>query len=61
MKTLPRRQAGELWGKHWNEMSQEWFKLEVLQDYSAEDAGPSLDAWLEGDKSPQHQANEAGK
>jgi hypothetical protein len=31
-------------------MSHEWFKLEVLQDYTGEDDGPSLRAWLSGDK-----------
>ncbi len=31
-------------------MRNEWFKVEVLQDYYGEDAGPSLDYWLKGDK-----------
>ena len=31
-------------------MRSEWFKVEVLQDYSGEDAGPSLNSWLKGDK-----------
>lgn len=31
-------------------MSREWFKLEVLQDYTTEDDGPALKAWLKGDK-----------
>lgn len=31
-------------------MHREWFKLEVLQDYSGEDAGESLGAWLKGDR-----------
>jgi hypothetical protein len=31
-------------------MNQEWFKIEVLQDYTGEDDGPSLRAWLNGDK-----------
>jgi len=31
-------------------MRDEWFKIEVLQDYYAEDAGPSLDSWLNGNK-----------
>lgn len=31
-------------------MGAEWFKVEVLQDYSGEDSGPSLASWLEGDK-----------
>lgn len=50
MKTLPREQANVLWGKWWGEMRDEWFKVEVLQDYSGEDAGPSLEAWIKGDK-----------
>jgi hypothetical protein len=40
----------ELWDKFWEEMSEEWFKLEVLQDYTGEDDGPSLRAWLGGDR-----------
>jgi hypothetical protein len=50
MKTLKRGQADEMWDKFWNEMSEEWLKVEVLQDYTAEDDGPSLQAWLRGDK-----------
>jgi len=50
MKTLPRAEADAVWDKYWNEMHSEWFKLEVLQDYSPEDEGPSLKKWLEGDK-----------
>lgn len=50
MKTLPRKEASILWNQWWNEMKEEWFKIEVLQDYSGEDSGPSLDAWLSGDK-----------
>jgi hypothetical protein len=50
MKSLPREQINELWDKYWNEIKFEWFKLEVLQDYSAEDDDPSLQAWLKGDK-----------
>jgi len=50
MKTLPANQQDELWDKYWREMGQEWFKVEVLQDYKGEDNGPSLLAWLSGDK-----------
>jgi len=39
-----------LWDRFWDEMSREWFKLEVRQDYSAEDNSPSLRAWLKGDQ-----------
>lgn len=31
-------------------MNQAWFKVEVLQDYTGEDKGESLDAWKTGDK-----------
>ena len=50
MKTLPADQQDELWDKYWREMGQEWFKVEVLQDYKGEDNGSSLLAWLSGDK-----------
>jgi len=50
MLTLPADQQDELWDKFWREMSQEWFKIEVLQDYTGEDDGPSLRAWKKGDK-----------
>jgi hypothetical protein len=50
MKLLPGSQLDELWDRYWAEMSKEWFKLEVLQDYTAEDDSPSLRAWLDGDK-----------
>ncbi len=50
MKTLPRLEAGIVWGELWNDLKNEWFKVEVLQDYSAEDKSESLDAWMAGDK-----------
>jgi len=50
MKTMAADQADELWDKFWGEMSREWFKIEVLQDYTGEDDGPSLRAWLSGDQ-----------
>jgi hypothetical protein len=50
MRTLPRDQANERWDKLWQAMNQEWFKVEVLQDYTGEDKGESLDAWTAGDK-----------
>lgn len=31
-------------------MNKEWFKLEVLQDYSGEDDGESLRCWIRGEK-----------
>ena len=50
MITLPRGKYTKLWNKFWGETKKEWFKVEVLQDYSYEDSGPSLKAWLKGDK-----------
>ena len=50
MKTLSRDEADVLWDKYWDEMRVEWFKLEVLQDYTPEDDGPSLRSWLGGNK-----------
>ncbi|MEK7152877.1 MAG: DUF6879 family protein [Patescibacteria group bacterium] len=50
MKTLPREKAHKLWDHYWSEMKVEWFKIEVLQDYTVEDNSPSLRAWLSGDK-----------
>ncbi len=49
MKTLPRSQANIKWNELWTTLESEWFKVEVLQDYSAEDKGESLDAWMSGD------------
>jgi Family of unknown function (DUF6879) len=50
MKTLDRTDAYKLWDQYWQAMKQEWFKIEVLQDYTGEDDSPSLRAWLAGDK-----------
>lgn len=50
MKTLPRSQANVIWDEFWDSLQEEWFKVEVLQDYSAEDKGESLSAWMAGDK-----------
>ena len=50
MKTLPRKEALEFWNQWWEELEEEWFKIEVLQDYYGMDNGPSLDAWLVGEK-----------
>ncbi len=51
MKVFGRDESFKEFEKHWDSLKSEWFKLEVLQDYSGEDTGPSLDAWLKGDKS----------
>lgn len=50
MITLSRGEDTKVWKKFWNETKKEWFKVEVLQDYSGEDSGPSLQAWLKGEK-----------
>lgn len=49
MKTLPRKQAFEVWQTLLDGARLEAFKVEVLQDYYNEDKSPSLDAWLAGD------------
>jgi len=50
MKTLPPAAAGKVFDEWWNELKTEWFKIEVLQDYSGEDDSESLHAWLAGDE-----------
>jgi hypothetical protein len=50
MQTLKRDESDSLWDKYWDEMTDEWFKVEVHQDYSSEDIGPSLKAWMSGDR-----------
>lgn len=50
MKTLPRLEANKVWDELWDGLKTEWFKVEVLQDYSGEDAGASLSAWMDGDR-----------
>lgn len=50
MKILHRNEASKLWCRYWSDMKKEWFKIEVLQDYSGEDDCPSLHAWLKGNK-----------
>lgn len=50
MKTFGREGADAEWDNFWNTLKEEWFKVEVLQDYSGEDMGSSLKAWLDGDK-----------
>ena len=59
MKRLARDQANKLFDRYWDGLRQEWFKLEVLQDYTSEDDGPSLRAWLSGDKQKALEALES--
>lgn len=48
MRTLERKESNTLFLDWWDSLTFEWFKVEVLQDYSGEDNGPSLQAWLAG-------------
>ena len=50
MKTFDRTKARKLWDGYWRDMKNEWFKIEVLQDYTGEDDSPSLRAWMAGDR-----------
>lgn len=50
MITLPITEALLVWDRLWNMTKDEWFKVEVLQDYTGEDSGPSLNSWLKGDE-----------
>lgn len=50
MQTLNRAEAEKVWQTFWERTQEEWFKVELLQDYSGEDDGSSLRAWLNGDK-----------
>jgi len=50
MKTLNREEAGAEFKRFWSELKTEWFKVEVLQNYSGEDQGESLKSWFVGDK-----------
>lgn len=50
MKTLPRDESDRYFQEFWDKCHQECIKIEVLQDYSGEDSGRSLKAWLAGDK-----------
>lgn len=49
MITLIRPDCDQKWSDLWSNMDREWFKFEVLQDYSSEDRGESLTAWMNGD------------
>ena len=49
MKTVGRVKSEKIWDRFWNEMQDEFFKLEVLQYYD-EDYSSSLQEWLKGNK-----------
>ncbi|MDB5179609.1 MAG: hypothetical protein JWN12_241 [Candidatus Saccharibacteria bacterium] len=52
MINLLREKAWEKWDEFWNEANDEFFKVEDIQDYTAEDNDQksSLHLWLEGNK-----------
>lgn len=50
MQNLNRTEAEKVWQTLWEKTQHEWFKVELLQNYFDEDDGPSLQAWLRGDK-----------
>ncbi|HMM62367.1 MAG TPA: hypothetical protein PKC86_02295 [Candidatus Saccharibacteria bacterium] len=52
MISLPREEGWKVWDKFWNEATEEFFKVEDVQDYSDEDNNQkgSLAAWMRGDK-----------
>lgn len=50
MQILNRAETYKLWDQYWQDMEEELFKIEVMQDYTGEDDSPSLRAWLAGDK-----------
>ncbi|MBU2109881.1 hypothetical protein KKB71_02955 [Patescibacteria group bacterium] len=50
MKRFNREESFKVFDKYWDDLQKEWFKVEVLQDYSAEDDCPSLKEWLAGNK-----------
>jgi len=50
MKTVSRKEGDRIFDQFLAEAKQEWFKVEVLQDYTAEDDSPSLRAWLAGNR-----------
>lgn len=52
MKYLKRDEALKLWNIYWDDASVEFFKVEAVQDYGAEEIAqsPSYAAWARGDK-----------
>lgn len=48
MKILEREEGFKKFSEFWDAMQSEWFKVEVLQDYTGEDDNPSLREWLAG-------------
>lgn len=52
MKYLKRDEALKQWNIYWDEATTEFFKVEAVQDYRAEEIAqsPSYEAWAKGDK-----------
>lgn len=50
MKQVSLEEASDAWDKFFAKAKTSVFKCEVLQDYTAVDMGPSLQAWYDGDK-----------
>jgi hypothetical protein len=52
MRSLSRDESLDLWDNWWDETSSEFFKVEALQDYTAEELkdSKSYQAWYKGDK-----------
>lgn len=50
MKTVDKKEHEKILERFWEEMTQEFFKIEVLQDYTGVDDGPSLQEWKKGNK-----------
>lgn len=49
MQTVNRKELDEIFDSLWDEMREEFFKVEVLQ-YYGEDNGPSLEDWMRGNR-----------
>lgn len=50
MKRVSLEEAGNAWDEFFADAKTSMFKCEVLQDYTAVDMGPSLQAWRDGDR-----------
>lgn len=50
MRAFGEKEFDRVWSKFFTEAEREWFKVEAIQDYSAVDNSPSLQAWKSGQK-----------
>lgn len=55
MISTNREETFDIFDKYYQELQEEWRKVEVLQDYSVEDMDPSLQTWMEGNKEKSRQ------